>query len=357
MASSNSERHSRVEREDLVKRHSNLFDKIIDRDNLYIAFTMARKGKRWQRKVRRVEQNIDEYLDRLHDELESGTYHTSAYKTKVIYEPKERTIYILPFYPDRIVHHAVMLVLEPIWDKLMYFHSYSCRKGKGQHKGSTLCMEYARRYKYVLKCDVSKFYPSVNHEILKRIIRRKIKDKRLLNLLDEIIDSADGETNVPIGNYLSQWFGNLYLNELDTFVKHDLRVKPYIRYCDDFVLFSNDKTELHEWARQIEHYLASSLELKLSKCNVFPVAQGIDFLGYRHFPQKILCRKRTAKRMKRHVKETMHLLNTERITHEQAESKLASVHGWIKHAQVYNLRQTLDLDELIAEVKAERSNT
>jgi len=335
-----------------MKRHNNLYDEIISLDNLQIAYNKAKKGKSYQKTVRKIAKNIDVLLVKLHDKLAQGDYHTSKYKTKTIYEPKERLIYILPFYPDRIVHHAVMNVLEPIWDNLMYAHSYACRKGKGMHKGSSLCMVYTRKYKYVLKCDVSKFYPSINHNLLKRLIRRKIKDRRLLKLLDEIIDSAEGETNVPIGNYLSQWFGNLYLNELDTFVKQTLKVKPYIRYCDDFVLFSNDKKELSLWAGQIESMLANKLKLKMSKCDVFPVSQGIDFLGYRHFPKKILCRKRTVKSSKRHVRETMHLLRSGRISKEQALSKLASVQGWLKHAQCHNLSIALGIEKLQKEVNA-----
>ena len=329
-----------------------MYDKICDRENLLKAYRSARKGKGWQRKIQRVDKNLDKYIDTLQQQLLDGTYKTSRYRTKTIYEPKERLIYILPFYPDRIVHHAIMNVLEPIWDNLMYYHSYACRKGKGMHKGSKVCMEYTRKYKYVLKCDVSKFYPNVNHSILKEIIRNKIKDVRLLKLLDEIIDSAEGETNVPIGNYLSQWFGNLYLNELDSYIKQELNVVAYIRYCDDFVLFSNDKNELKEWSRLIASFLHDRLKLKLSKNNIFPVWQGIDFLGYRHFPRKILVRKRTAKRTKRHIKETMHLLRSGRITKTQALSKVDSARGWLKHAQTYNLCSSLNINKIREEVLA-----
>lgn len=333
-----------------MKRHGNLFDLIASKENLLVAFNKAKKGKSRQRKVNVVARNLDKMLSDLHESLVSGNYHTSPYKTRTIYEPKERLIYILPFYPDRIVHHAIMNVLEPVWNNLMYYHSYACRKGKGMHRGSTLCMAYVKRYKYVLKCDVSKFYPSINHEVLKKIIRKKIKDGRLLMLLDEIIDSTGTPTNVPIGNYLSQWFGNLYLNELDEMVKHKLGVKSYIRYSDDFVLFSNNKQELHEWARRIREFLASKLCLRMSKCDVFPVSRGVDFLGYRHFPNKILYRKRTVKSSKRHVKETMHLLRSGRISKEQALSKLASVVGWIKHAQCHNLYNAMEIDRIKKEV-------
>lgn len=163
-----------------MKRHGNLWNKIIDKDNLLLAFKKAKRHKSWQQKVIKVEQNLEEMIEKLRESLINGTYKTSGYRQKKIYEPKERTIYILPFYPDRIVHHAIMNILEPIWDKLFISDSYACRKNKGQHKGSIKCMEYVRKNRFCLKCDISKFYPSINHEILKRIIRKKIKCKRTI---------------------------------------------------------------------------------------------------------------------------------------------------------------------------------
>lgn len=335
-----------------MKRYGDLFDKITTLDNLQEAYRRSARGKHWQRAVKEYDKDSLPWLLKLQEALKQGTFHTAPYKTKQIYEPKERTIYILPFYPDRIVHHAVMNILEPIFDKLMIKDSYACRKGKGQHAGSTRCMEMVRRNKYCLKCDISKFYPSVNHAVLKRIIRHKIKDKELLSLLDEIIDSTHTETNVPIGNYLSQWFGNLYMNEIDKYVKQTLHFKDYIRYCDDFCFFSNDKDELRKIRAWLPEYLNTQLKLRLSKCQLFPTSQGVDFLGYRHFPRYILVRKRTAKRIKRHLRETMHLLRQGRITPETAKSKIASAKGWIQHANAHNYTLANHINELWEEVKA-----
>ena len=330
-----------------MKRTGNLWDKIISKENLYIAYRKARRGKAWQKKVKRIDDRTSYFLGKLHNILADGRYHTSSYKTKVIYEPKMRTIYILPFYPDRIIHHAIMNVLEPIWDKLFIEHSYACRLGKGQHKGSKYCMSLVRKYKYCLKCDISKFYPSINHQIMKTIIRKKIKDERLLKLLDEIIDSIEGNTNVPIGNYLSQWFGNLYLNELDMLIKHHYHFKAYLRYCDDFLLFSDDKEELHKIAAELKVFLADKLKLKMSKCDVFPTTRGVDFLGYRHFPQGyILVRKATAKRMKKRMRGVLWNYKHHKITKIQALSQIASTEGWLKHANTYNFSVSLQLDKL-----------
>ncbi|WP_286821283.1 RNA-directed DNA polymerase [Mitsuokella sp. UBA4253] len=334
-----------------MKRYGNLYDKITDMDNLRVAFYKAAQGKHYQDKVKIVEENCDEYLMRLKEMLENGTYHTSQYATKQIYEPKERTIYILPFYPDRIAHHAIMNVLAPIMDSFMIYDSYACRKEKGQHAGSKRCMQMVRRNLYCLKCDISKFYPSIDHDVLKSILEHKFKDKRLIALLNEIIDSTNTQTNVPIGNYLSQWFGNLYLNELDTKVKYELCVKDYIRYCDDFCFFSLDKEELRRIRAWLPKYLQDTLKLKLSKCELFPVSHGVDFLGYRHFPRYILVRKRTAKGIKKHLKETMYLLKHGRISKDQALAKIASAKGWIKHANSHHYTMATHIDDLWKEVK------
>lgn len=251
----------------------------------------------------------------------------------------------MPFFPDRIVHHAVINVVENIWDNLFISDSYSCRKGKGQHAGSKRCMEYVRKYKYCLKCDISKFYPSINHDVLKQILRKKIKDEKLLSLLDTIIDSIEGNKNVPIGNYLSQWFGNLYLNELDMFVKHSLHCKAYLRYCDDFVFFSNSKEELRYYLTSITPTL-DFLKLTLSKKEIFPVNQGIDFLGYRHFPKYVLVRKSTAKRIRKRMSHIEERLLNGKLSKERARSEIASAEGWLNHANSYNLKNKLCLNKL-----------
>lgn len=339
-----------------MKRHGNLWEKIISKENLQLALDKAKrnngkKSARGKRAIAKVVANREEYINRLHELLKSGGYHTSEYRTRRIYEPKERLLYILPFYPDRIVHHAIMNVLEPIWDGLMYAHSYSCRKGKGQHAASRKCMGWVNQYRYVFKGDCSKFYPSMRHDVAKRLLRKKLKDRKLLALLDEIIDSIEGETNIPIGNYLSQWLGNLYLNELDTFVKQKLGTKRYVRYCDDFILFSNSKKELNAWAEEIKIFL-SALGLKLSKADVFPVTRGLDFLGYRHFPKgKILLRKSTAKRFKKRVMKLMGGYHAGKVSAVYAQAVLGSTRGWLRHAQTYNFTKNLKLDESWQEIR------
>ena len=322
----------------MVKRIGNLWDKIVNLQNIELAFDRAIRGKSSRRNIRKAKADKEQIIHYIYNLLKSGKYRTSKYKTKKIYEPKERTIYILPLVPDRIVHHAIMNILEPIWDSRLISNTFSCRLGKGQHKGSQKVMQYINYYPYVLKNDISKFYPSINHTVLKQIIRRKIKDEKVLGLLDEIIDSIDGDSNVPIGNYLSQWFGNLYLDSLDRYITQELGFTAYIRYCDDFITFGKSKHELYTLNSLIKEFIHNELKLKLSKSSVFSVNRGIDFLGYRHFPSYILIRKSTVKRMKRRLLRIPYQLKHKIITREQAESKLASFDGWINHANCHNLK-------------------
>jgi retron-type reverse transcriptase len=334
-----------------MRRHGNLWPEIISKDNLKIAHHKAILGKKTMPNVIKFNSDVGGNLQNIQELLITKRFQTSSYYEKVIYEPKKRTIYVLPFNPDRIVQHALMNVIVPVWEGLFIEDSYACRAGKGIHLGSRRTMEFVRRNKYVLKCDISKFYPSIDQEILMAIIERKIKCRDTLWLIDEIVHSFPGGKNVPIGNYTSQWFGNLYLNELDRFVKSDLHIKDYIRYCDDFCLFHNDKAVLKEAAERIKKFISEKLLLKFSKCDLFPVAQGVDFLGYRHFNNYILLRKSTAKRVKKRLERLPKLYAKNEITAEQYRSSVGSTWGWLKHANTHNLTVSMKFEEMMKEVK------
>lgn len=324
-----------------MKRLGNIWDKVVDKENLRKAMHKASLGKRHRYYIGNVLSEADKYIDKLHDILVSGKYRTSKYILKTIFEPKQRTIYCLPFFPDRIVHHALLNVLEKYWDSMLIYDTYSCRKGKGTHKGSRRCMSFVRSYKYVLKGDISKFYPSMDHAVLKRLLERKLKDKKVLALLFEIIDSANtcenavAGKNVPIGNLLSQWFGNLYFGVFDKYIKETLKIKAYIRYCDDFVIFSNDKAQLDRLRKDIEYFLQTELKLTLSKQSVFPVAHGVDYLGYRHFPDKIILRKRICKKWRRFFRKLQCPPTLKNIR------QLASFNGITRWAQSFNFRKSV----------------
>lgn len=334
-----------------MKRHGNLWEKIISKDNLELAYERSRKHKSSFLAVRRFAHNSEEKLEKIRQSLINKTFHTAKYNEKKVFEPKERIIYVLPYSPDRIVQHALMNVLIPIFEKLFITDSYACIKGRGQHKGSKRCMEFVRKNKYCLKCDIRKFYPSINQNILMSLLKRKIKCENTLWLLEDIVFSFNGGKNVPIGNLTSQWFGNLYLTELDRFIKQELKIKCYLRYCDDFCLFGDDKKHLHYCKNEIEKFLTDRLDLSFSKSDIFKTSQGVDFLGYRHFNNYILLRKSTSKRIIKRIKKLPEKLKYGTIGIDCYRSTIASTYGWLKHANTYNLQKKLKICELLKELQ------
>lgn len=315
-----------------MKRYKNLWNDFVSMENLELAAKKAVKSKksRWQSQI--FEKNKKQYLQHLKSVLENGEFNTSEYRIRKIFEPKERLIYILPLYPDHIVHHALINILGPIWQSTFVRDSYACIPGRGLHKASHAVMRFVRRNNYVLQCDIRKFYPSINHEIMFKILKKKIGDKKLLDVLHNIIWSCGDESNLPIGNLTSQWMGNVYLNELDHFVKEELRCHDYIRYCDDFCLFGNDKKILQEYRERIEAFLNKNLKLQFSKSAIYPVTRGVPFIGYRHFRKFIMLRKYGAKKMKKRILN----IATYNDMSELAIGQLAAYRGWAKWCCSYN---------------------
>lgn len=314
-----------------MKRIGNIFPLIYCMDNLRLADAIAQKGKAKQKGVIRHKANAEENIAAIHEMLKEGTFKTSDYTTFQIREPKERTVFSLPYYPDRIVQHAIMNVLEPTFVAAFTADTYSCIKGKGVH-GAVRAVKRALKdiagTQYCLKFDITKFYPSVNHDILKALLRRKFKDADLLALLDEIIDSAPG---LPIGNYLSQFFANFFLSYFDHWIKETKRVKYYFRYADDIVILCRDKAELHGLLSDIRIYFQTRLDLQIKgNYQVFPVAaRGIDFLGYKFFHTHTLLRKSIKQSFAREVAGKNRL------------QSIASHLGWAKHADTRHLVKTI----------------
>ena len=329
-----------------MKRINGLFEKVIDMANLRLADENARRCKRRSYGVRVHDRRRDANIQELHDLLNTKKFHTSNYTTFTIYEPKERIIYRLPYYPDRILHHAIMNIVEPIWIATMNTHTYSCIKKRGIHK----CAQDVRRAlrydipgtQYCLKIDIRKFYPSIDHDVLKQILRRKIKDVDLLWLLDEIIDSVDANPwgksgiGIPIGNYLSQFFANLMLAYFDHWLVEKKGVRHYFRYADDIVIFGASKAELHALLVDIR---AELYKLKLTvKCNyqVFPVdKRGVDFVGYVFRHTHVRLRKSIKQNLCRQVARISHTNPppSSRVMHQQ----IASCWGWCKYCNSVNL--------------------
>lgn len=309
-----------------MNRIDNLYEKIISLDNLILAEKKARKGKSKQLGVIEFDKAPMENLNNLHQMLINNEFKTSEYYKFTIKDPKEREIFRLPYFPDRILHHAILNILEPIFVSTFTADTYSCIKGRGIHRGLKkveCALKDKENTKYVLKFDIVKFYPSIKNEILKKLLRKKFKDVRLLKLLDEIIDSTEGQ---PIGNYTSQYFANFYLCYFDHYIKEVLKVKYYMRYCDDCVLMGNSKKFLWEIFYKIKEYLEVNLSLKIKKgYRVYPIKLGIDFLGYKIYPERTAIRKRTKKRFIKMI----------RINKNQ--KSIASYGGWLCHGNCKNL--------------------
>ncbi len=317
-----------------MKRINNLFEQIISIDNLRLADEKARRGKRYSRGVILHDKNKDDNIYALHALLRDKAFKTSTYHRFIIFSPKRREISRLPYYPDRIVQHAVMNKIEPIWQSLFVENTYSCIKERGIHGAARHIREDLNDVegtRFCLKIDIKKYYPSIDHDILKWIIRRKIKDKDLLWLLDEVIDSAPG---IPIGNYLSQHFANLYLTYFDHWIKEQLKVKYYYRYADDMVFLSGSKDHLRSIFSEIESYLKTNLKLEIkSNHQVYPVeSRGIDFVGYRFYHTHTLLRKSIKKRFARAVRRKGNQVQTH-----------AAYWGWAKHCDSKHLLKKLNM--------------
>jgi len=330
---------SEANKQEIMKRYNNLYVKICESKNIALAHKNARKGKRHYSEVKMVDADSERYFTRIQTMLLKKTFRNSEYNIfKRNCNGKEREIFKLPYFPDRIIHHCIMNVLEPIWTRTLIKDTYSSLKGRGIHKGVRRIKQALKDRngtQYCLKMDVRKFYPSIDHSILKKMLQRKLKDEDLLWLLNEIIDSARG---VPIGNYLSQYFGNMYLSGLDHWLKEENQCKYYFRYCDDLVILHSDKGYLSELRKDISEYLIHNLKLELKEnWQVFPVdKRGVDFLGYRFFHDYTLLRKGIARRFKRRVlqiKRTHRVLESVNIV-----SGIMSYWGWMKYADCYRLQ-------------------
>lgn len=292
----------------IMKRYGNLFEKISNIDNIILAHQNARKGKTHYSEVKMVDKNPYYYAKIIKDMLDYELFDTSEYEIFTINDNgKEREIFKLPYFPDRIIHWAIMQIIEPVFLSTFVPHTYAALPNKGVHsalkrldsylmiKNNDKERERNPEVEYCLKIDVKKFFPNIVKEILMNLLERKFKDKKLLRLLWNIVDSV--EEGVPIGNYLSQYFGNFYLSYFDHWLKHEKKIKYVIRYMDDMVIFHKDKEFLHQLRNDIEKYLDINLKLTLKEnWQVFPTyVRGVDFVGFRHFGEYTLLRKSIAK--------------------------------------------------------------
>jgi retron-type reverse transcriptase len=344
-----------------MKSYKNLYPKIYPFASLYQAFRAARQGgKRKKVEVASFEFDLEHNLLELETELREQTYRPGGYTNFYIYEPKRRLVSVAPFR-DRVVHHALCRVIEPIWEKRFIPTSFACRVGKGTHQALDQCQAWARHYRYAFQGDIVKYFPSIDHEILRRLLAHHLADRQVMNLIDLIMASGAGllaaeypmtyfpgddlfavnrPRGLPIGNLTSQFWANVYLHQLDVFVKQEIGCRAYLRYMDDFVLFGDDKAQLQDWKAAVRDFLARRLRLVLHprKSPVFPVKLGVDFCGFRLLP--------THRRLRRSaIRRFVQRFRQQRAAFWRGELSLAelttSVQSWVAHAAFSSTQDTL----------------
>ncbi len=344
-----------------MKRHGCLWADITSFENLLWAYRKARRGKRSRDEVAEFDLNLEKELLQLQNALRVRAYCPGSYRVFTIYERKPRQICAAPFR-DRVVHHALMNIVDPLLDRCFIHDSYACRPGRGVHKAVTRYQVWAKRHAYALKLDVARYFPNIDHVILKRQLRRRIKDPNVLWLLDCIIDKSpeyvpetpmyfpgddlftpfERKKALPIGNLTSQFLANLYLNDLDHFIKEDLKVKCYLRYVDDLVLLANSKSQLHEWTIAIaEKLIDLRLRFHPKKVNIFQVRLGVDVLGYRVFPGYRMLRDDNGHRFARKLRSFAQAYREGTMDWDDFNP---GVQGWIghaRHADTLGLRRTI----------------
>lgn len=340
----------------MPKVYHALFESITSPERLFAAWQEFRKGKSARPDVQEFEVHLEEHIFALHRELISGTYRHGSYSAFTICDPKQRPIH-KAIVRDRVLHHAVFAALNPIFEPTFIAHSYSCRRNKGTHRGvdalKTMLCQVSRnntRACFALKCDIRRFFASVDHKVLLEILARRIKDDRVMRLLENIVVgfSSDYPANssmkgIPIGNLTSQLFANVYLNEFDQYMKHTLKIRHYIRYTDDFIIVADDEMILRNLLSPVHDFLEQQLHLDLHphKVTVRKCSQGIDFLGLILRPHHRVLRTVTKRRMFRKLWEKTEKCRKGVVSEASCEQSLQSYLGVLSHADTYRLSQEL----------------
>lgn len=353
----------------MAKTYKRLYPEISSFENLYQAWRKARKGKRYTPTAAAFERNLDVELLTLHRELSEESWVPGKYRSFTIHEPKRRKISAAPFR-DRVVHHALVRVIEPIYERKFIHDSYANRVGKGTHAALDRCTYYMRRHKYVLQCDIQQFFPAIDHAILKQTLAKTIACQPTRRLCEKIIDSGTGvlaaeydmkwfcgddllaaerPRGLPIGNLTSQFWANIYLNELDQFVKHSLRCTGYVRYVDDFLLFADDTKTLHQWRSAIITFLRSlRLTVHENRAQPRPVYNGIPFLGFTVYPDYRRLKRSKGIAYRRRLKTLYQRYLAGEITSEEGRASVMAWLGHVQHGDTWGLRRKM-LQEVTAQ--------
>ncbi len=346
----------------MARTHRNLYPQVCDWENLLLAFRRARRGKRGKPDVCRFEFDVEEELLRLQEELVGRTYTPGEYHHFRIHDPKERVISAAPFR-DRVVHHALCNIIEPLLGRSFIHDSYACRKGRGLHRALERSSQFARRFRYVLKADIVRFFPSIDQQVLLRLLERRIGDRHVLDLIATILRSGANVPSLPggpmwfagddlfaalrprglpIGNLTSQLFANVYLDSLDHFIKDELGLKGYIRYADDILCFADTKGALHELRSAIERFLARlRLCVHEGKTQVMPVAHRVPFLGMVVRPSHRRLKHANVQRIHERVRRLRSAYASGEINAVQAKASLMGWKGFAEGARARGLTRTI----------------
>ena len=323
-----------------MKRVSNIYPEIYEFDNLLKAAHKVLKGKKHTLKATEFYFNLEPNLLEISHSLKNKTYKPQKFHNFIIYQPKKCRISAADLY-DNVVQHAICFQLEPYFEKFFIFHSFGSRKGKGPLKAMDCVSRFCKKFDYYLKLDIHKFFDSVDHKILKHKLASKFKDKDLLWLLNLIIDhtstgSPPGKS-IPIGNLTSQYFSNLYLDQMDHYIKEELKIKGYIRYMDDFVLFANDKIILHRALQELYDHL-KSIKLELSQQILAPIREGVPFLGYHFFRNFIRIQQPKWRRFKKQFRSTQDAFLRGELETEKFINIIMGLTDSISYGNTRNLR-------------------
>jgi len=324
-----------------MKRHGNLWPELIDFDNLLLAARNAQRGKRYRDNVLAFNAHLARNLTQLQTELDTRTYVPGGYRTFEIRDPKPRQISAAP-YRDRVVHHALCNVIQWRIERSFIHHTYANRLGYGTHRALKHFTQLARGHRYILQCDIRKYFPSIDRTLLKAKLRRHLKCEQTLWLADTIIDASAGDRGLPIGNLTSQFFANLYLSSLDHLIKDRLKVRAYLRYVDDFALFANDRDRLLEDRDAIAVHLATlNLQLHPIKTQLFETRHGANFVGFRVLSDRIRVRTDNLQRSRHRLRQLQHDYRLGRVTLPAIAQRLQSWEAHLKHGDTHRLRQRI----------------
>jgi len=337
----------------MPKTHGDLWEDITNWDNLYLAYLEARRDKRFSCEALRFAEHLEENLFNIQNHLLWGSWNPGPWREFWVTDPKMRLIQA-PSFSDRVVHHALVDRIEPLFERKMIFDSYACRKGKGTHGAVQRLQAMLRKTRrkwgevYVLKADISKYFPSINHARLQEILARTIRDPNVLWLCKRIIKGGGYEARgIPVGALTSQLFANVYLDQLDHHIKDHLGVKHYVRYMDDFVILAKSKSDLWELLDRLQDYLAIDLKLSLNpKTEIYPASKGVNFAGYRTWSTHILPRKRNIKRTRHNFRALARSYTAGKVGLDYIKPRLMSFLGYVKHCNAWRTTSSI-LNELV----------